>query len=62
MYQHHFSTHPAGHCHVFVTLGNNLSRSLRENFTVQVLLSDSLRPYQAQALASKLYREPFTLK
>lgn len=46
----------------FVTLGNNLSRSLRENFTVQVLLSDSLRPYQAQALASKLYREPFTLK
>lgn len=45
----------------FVTMGNNLGRSLRENFTVQVLLSDSLRPYQAQALASRLYRQPFTL-
>ena len=43
----------------FVTTAHNLSRSVRENFTVQVMLSDSLGDKQTRAMQAELSREPY---
>ncbi len=44
----------------FVTMADNLSRSLRENFTVQVLLSDSTTNAEAYRLQGILRNQPYT--
>lgn len=43
----------------FATMADNLGRSLRENFTVEVLLSDSLTVPQTQQLQRTLQRLPY---
>ncbi len=43
----------------FVTMADNLSRSLRENFTVQVLLSDSISNKETVRLQDELRKEPY---
>ena len=44
----------------FAAVANNLSRSLRENFTVEVLLNDSISQQQAYQLQSMLKNQPYT--
>ncbi len=44
----------------FVTMADNLSRSLRENFSVQVLLSDSTTNAEAYRLQGILRTQPYT--
>ncbi len=44
----------------FGTMADNLSRALRENFTVEVLLSDSINHNQAYDLQTSLKRQPYT--
>lgn len=44
----------------FGTMAENLGRTLRENFTVEVLLNDSITQKQAYALQTKLKRAPYT--
>ena len=44
----------------FGTMADNLSRALRENFTVEVLLSDSLNHEQAYDLQTTLKQQPYT--
>jgi cell division transport system permease protein len=43
----------------FVTMADNLSRSLRENFTVQVLLNDSISNKETVKLQDELRKEPY---
>ena len=44
----------------FAALADNLSRSLRENFTVEVLLNDSIDQQQAYQLQTLLKSQPYT--
>lgn len=44
----------------FVAMANNLSRSLRENFTVQVMLNDSITHNEAYRLQTLLKQQPYT--
>lgn len=44
----------------FGTMADSLGRTLRENFTVEVLLNDSITQKQAYALQTKLKRAPYT--
>lgn len=44
----------------FAALTDNLSRSLRENFTVEVLLNDSIDQQQAYQLQTLLKSQPYT--
>lgn len=44
----------------FAALADNLSRSLRENFTVEVLLNDSIDQQQAYQLQMLLKSQPYT--
>ena len=44
----------------FAAVADNLSRSLRENFTVEVLLNDSISQQQAYQLQSMLKNQPYT--
>lgn len=44
----------------FGTMADNLSRALRENFTVEVLLSDSISHKEAYDLQTSLRQQPYT--
>jgi hypothetical protein len=44
----------------FAAVADNLSRSLRENFTVEVLLNDSIDQQQAYQLQTLLKSQPYT--
>ena len=44
----------------FAAVADNLSRSLRENFTVEVLLNDSIDQHQAYQLQTWLKSQPYT--
>lgn len=44
----------------FATMADNLSRTLRENFTVEVLIDDSTSNAQARELQTYLRRQPYT--
>ena len=44
----------------FGTMADNLGRALRENFTVEVLLSDSINHNEAYDLQTTLKRQPYT--
>lgn len=44
----------------FGMMADHLGRTLRENFTVEVLLNDSITQGQAYALQTKLKRAPYT--
>ena len=43
----------------FVTTAANLGRSVRENFTVQVMLSDSVDAVQTRRMQAELCRQPY---
>ena len=60
MHQYDDGAHPCGHRALFAALADNLSRSLRENFTVEVLLNDSIDQQQAYQLQTLLKSQPYT--
>ena len=43
----------------FVTMADNLGRSLRENFTVEVLLDDSISAHELKKLEDDLRHQPY---
>ncbi len=43
----------------FITTAANLSRAVRENFTVQVMLSDSVDAVQTRRMQAELSRQPY---
>lgn len=44
---------------LFVSVGNNYSRQLREGFTVEVMLNDSIQPVQQSATLTALRKAPY---
>ena len=46
----------------FVTIGTNFSRELREGFTVEVMLNDSITDRQLKATRTRLTDAPYTRK
>lgn len=44
---------------LFVSVGNNYSRQLREGFTVEVMLNDSIQPVQQSATLAALRKAPY---
>lgn len=47
---------------MFVSIGSNFSRQLREEFTVEVMLKDSLSAPQIQAVGQRLRQAPYARK
>ena len=45
---------------MFVTMARNFSQSVRENFTVEVLLDDSISNQELAQLKAELQRMPYT--
>lgn len=45
---------------MFMTMAMNFSRSVRENFTVEVLLDDSITPAQLDELKAAILAKPYT--
>ena len=45
---------------MFVTMARNFSQSVRENFTVEVLLDDSISNQELAQLKAELQRKPYT--
>lgn len=44
---------------LFVSVGNNYSRQLREGFTVEVMLNDSIQPVQQSTTLAALRKAPY---
>lgn len=47
---------------LFVTIGNNFSRQLREGLTVEVMLNDSISPAELQHVKAVLTKAPYARK
>lgn len=47
---------------MFVTIGNNFSRQLREELTIDVVLKDSIAPAQTNAIGTRLKAAPYAKK
>ncbi len=47
---------------MFVTIGTNFSRQLREGLTVEVMLSDSIAPAQLKATQARLRTAPYAAR